>query len=255
MTIPGKVAYRMQQFLTCVTFYTRLPVGRLLYSEPDFAASQWAAPSVGIIIGAVGGIVYAVADFCGLPDSVSAALCLASLIVFTGALHEDGLADTADGLGGGNSKPDKLEIMRDSRLGSYGALALLMSCLIRWSSISAIANPITVSIGLIAAHSASRALIPAFMTYVAPARRDGLSARAGSPQFSASIIALVIGAVVLLSTGLSFAVIAALLLFVIWMTMKLLCEHQIGGQTGDVIGALQQGAEVVILLTAASLLG
>ncbi len=239
-----------QQFLTCLTFYTRFPAGRLIDSEQSFAASQWAAPLVGVVIGSVAGAVFFVADLAGVPAAVSAGLCLAAMIALTGALHEDGLADTADGFGGGSTKTAKLEIMRDSRLGSFGALALILSCLIRWSCLTALANSVAVFAGLVAAHCASRALIPMFMLQVEPARSDGLSAGAGSPDNNTVIVSLMFGVVSLLILGLSSVMVCAALLAGWLFAMKLLCERQIGGQTGDVIGALQQGAEILILIVA-----
>lgn len=239
-----------QQFLICLTLYTRIPAGRLIDTEQDFASSQWAAPLVGIVIGIVAGSVFLVAETAGTPAAVSAGLCLAALILLTGALHEDGLADTADGFGGGSSKTTKLEIMRDSRLGSFGVLALIVSCLIRWACLTALASGGVVFIGLIAAQSASRALIAIFMLRVAPARSDGLSAGAGSPEAGSAIVALLIGVVGLLILGLPAAIISATLLAAWLVGIKFICERQIGGQTGDVIGALQQGAEILVLVVA-----
>ncbi|MEX0345673.1 MAG: adenosylcobinamide-GDP ribazoletransferase [Rhizobiaceae bacterium] len=239
----------VQQFLICLTFYTRIPAGRLIDSEQDFASSQWAAPLVGVVIGMVAGSVFLAAELAAVPASVSAGLCLTALIVLTGALHEDGLADAADGFGGGSSKGEKLEIMRDSRLGSFGALALIVSCLIRWACLTALASGGTVFVGLIAAHCASRAMIPLFMLQVSPARSDGLSAGVVSPDKGTVIVTLLFGIVSLLILGPLAAAVCTALLAGWLVAMKFLCERQIGGQTGDVIGALQQGAEILVLVT------
>lgn len=240
----------LQQILTCLSFYTRLPVGRWLASDNDFAAAQWAAPVAGAFIGLCGGFAYTVSAAVGLPPPVAAVVCIGATIFLTGALHEDGAADTADGFGGGESAKQKLEIMRDSRLGTYGALALLFSVLTRWSAISALIDPLTVMIAVIAAHAASRAVIAEFLLLVPPARNDGLSATVGTFDSGTASISLAIGVGVLFAGGLLFAVGSALLLALWFFALQWLCRRQIGGQTGDVIGALQQGAEVIILVTA-----
>jgi adenosylcobinamide-GDP ribazoletransferase len=176
---------------------------------------------------------------------------LATLII-TGCLHEDGLADTADGFGGGRDGARKLEIMRDSRLGTYGACAIVMSLFLRWAAMSAIASPIAVAAALIAAHVAARAALPAFMRFVLPARTDGLSARAGQPALRCVVIAVLLGVLTLgLVLGLAATAISLVLAAVASLFMARLSVRQIGGQTGDVLGALEQIIEIVILLTAA----
>ena len=101
---------------------TRLPVGWLATSaEPArLADAVWAFPVVGAVVGAIGGAVFWVCARLGMPPAVAAVWTLASMLLVTGALHEDGLADTADGLGGGRTRERKLEIMRDSRIGTFG---------------------------------------------------------------------------------------------------------------------------------------
>src|SRR5690606_40192087 len=110
----------------------------------------------------------------GLPSGPAAALALAAAMLMTGCLHEDGLSDVADGIGGGSTRERKLEIMRDSRIGSYGTAALVISLLLRWSALAALAGPAQVFAAFIAAHCASRALPGALMHVLPPARADGL---------------------------------------------------------------------------------
>ncbi len=254
MIRPGTANLRLQELLVCILFYTRLPVGRWSDQEVDFAAAQWAAPLVGLLIGSVGSLVYFLAASSGVATTVAAALCLGSMILATGALHEDGAADTADGFGGGNTPEQKLDIMRDSRLGTYGALALALSVIIRWASIAALADPATVMVALLSAHAASRALIPLFMIRVKPARSDGLSANAGIVNTSTATVALTIAALALILAGIPFAAISTVCLLLWVITIQSLCKRQIGGQTGDVIGALQQGSEIVVLVVATAAL-
>src|SRR5579863_4322455 len=116
-----------------VSLSTILPVGPVRpLDKGDVAQASWALPVAGLIIGLVGAVVYAIARRLGLPSDSAAVLALAATALSTGAIHEDGLADTADGLGGGRSRDSRLEIMRDSRIGTYGACALGLSILARW---------------------------------------------------------------------------------------------------------------------------
>ena len=159
---------------------TILPVGPAKpLDNGQIATASWALPVAGLVVGLAGAIVYAVSRRIGLPSDPAAVLALSVTVLVTGAIHEDGLADTADGLGGGTSREQKLEIMRDSRIGTYGACALVLSLLARWSALTNIAEPASVATALVAAHIAARAQLPVFMWLIPPARSDGLSAGAG----------------------------------------------------------------------------
>lgn len=238
--------------VACVGFYTRIPVPRSVPLPASFAAAQWAAPLAGLIVGLAGALAMCAALWLGLPATVAAVIALAATMLVTGALHEDGAADVGDGLGGGSTRERKLEIMRDSRVGAYGVCVLGVSLLARWSALAALAaaGGWMVAIALIAAHAAARAPIPAFMAIVAPARLDGLSAGAGRPGREASIAALALGALALLLGGAAFALASAVVLALWFLALRRLAERQIGGQTGDVLGALEQGGEALILMSA-----
>ncbi|NGO50540.1 adenosylcobinamide-GDP ribazoletransferase [Allomesorhizobium camelthorni] len=236
----------------CLVFFTRLPLPHFETKDSVFARAIWAAPVVGLAVALIGGVVYALAAFLGLAAGPAAALALAAAMAATGSLHEDGLSDTADGFGGGKDREKKLEIMRDSRIGAYGACALVFSVLLRWSAISELGSPIAVFCGLIAAHAASRALLPAFMQMLPPARTDGLSAGVGAISSDTAIAAAALGALALLALGLSGAVAAALCLGIVFFLFRALCLSQIGGQTGDTTGALQQAGEITVLLVASA---
>jgi len=235
-------------------FSTRLPIsGGLADDRADFAQTAWAIPIAGAIVGLIGALVYALAQASGLAPLPSAALSLVATMLTTGCLHEDGLADTADGFGGGGSRHDKLEIMRDSRVGTYGACALILSVLLRTSAIANIAAPALVAPALIAAHAASRATMPISMWLVPSARTDGLSATAGSVSRRSVGIASAAGIVALvLAFGLTAGIVLTVLLLLLIGGMAWLCIKQIGGQTGDVLGALEQVGEIIILLAAAA---
>ena len=173
--------------------------------------------------------------------------------MLTGALHEDGLADTADGFFGGRDREEKLAIMRDSRQGTYGVLAIVFSVLLRTAALAGIGDVIHAGLALIAAHAASRAALPAAMWGLAPARPDGLGATAGRPRAGGAIAAALIGtAIILAALGPVRGAIALCLACAIVFALIELARRQIGGYTGDVLGAFQQIGEIVILLAASA---
>ena len=238
-----------------ILFCTRLP---LPHSAPiesrDVARASWAFPVAGVLVGGVGASVYGIVLGVGLPPVLAAALALAATLVVTGCLHEDGLGDTVDGFGGGGYRERKLDIMRDSRLGTYGACALMMSLILRWTAAATIASPVPVALALIAAHASARAALPAFMRFVPQARPDGLSAQAGQPTSRCVTVAALLGVVALgITLGLAATLIGLVLAASVWFFMAWLSVRQIGGRTGDVLGALEQIIEIVILLTAVAM--
>ncbi|CAN7223768.1 adenosylcobinamide-GDP ribazoletransferase [Bradyrhizobium sp. LjRoot220] len=238
------------------SFTTILPFGSpKTMDDGALTRTSWSFPIAGLLVGLVGSTVYAIAQTLGLAPSPAAMLALASTVIVTGALHEDGLADTADGLGGGPTRERKLEIMRDSRIGTYGVCALLISLVLRWSALTAIATPRSIAIALLLAHAAARAGLPIFMALVPPARTDGLSAGAGRPAGPNAAIALGLGAMVLVvGFGPGKAILAVILLAFIGLMTAWLAIKQIGGQTGDILGTFEQLGETAILLMAAVLL-
>lgn len=253
---PPSLASLLRDIAAALGFYTRLPVDPGGESGRSFAESLWAAPVAGAVVGlGVGGAVW-LGMWLGLPAPLAAAFGLGIGIALTGALHEDGLADTADGFGGGGTADDKLAIMRDSRVGSYGVLALGLSLILRWAALSALAEASAVDalLAAVAAHAASRATLPALIAALPPARKDGLSAGIGAVGSRTALAALGLGFAFLLACGLAFAVVAALLAGLAAVIVARLALRQIGGQTGDVLGAAQQAGEIAVLSAAAAFL-
>lgn len=241
-------------FKISLIFFTRLPVGhRTPIERTDLARASWAAPLVGAIVGLLGACAYWLSYRIGLPPLAAAALALATTMLATGCLHEDGLADVADGFGGGTTRERKLEIMRDSRIGTYGVCALALSLVSRASALASLTEPALVLFALVAAHTAARAPLPAFMALIPPARSDGLSASVGRPPQESIAAAAFIGIIAL---GISFSITAGVVTLVLLLSgcvfMAWICVKQIGGQTGDVLGALEQVCETMILLSAAA---
>ncbi|MGF1561993.1 MAG: adenosylcobinamide-GDP ribazoletransferase [Geminicoccaceae bacterium] len=232
-----------------VQFLTRLPVPLGRAPGNDLLAPAAALfPVVGALIGALVGALYAAVSLLGLPTLPAAILALSAMILLTGALHEDGLADVADGFGGGKNAAQKLEIMRDSRIGSYGVIALMLALFARLIALAGLWDPYYAALVLICAASASRAAMVPVMQLLPPARRDGLAARATPPKaahtLSASAIACLLTFLLLPPGTAAVALVATALgpLALAWLALR-----QIGGHTGDVLGAVQQVAEIGFL--------
>jgi adenosylcobinamide-GDP ribazoletransferase len=253
----------LTDLLVCLRFFTRLPLPALAFEhgrpERSLADAAAAVPLAGAVLGVIAACVLVAACGVGLPTTLAAALAVAVLVAVTGALHEDGLADCADGFGGGTTRERKLEIMRDSRIGTFGACALVLSLFIRIEAMAAIAaqSAWLATASLVAAASLSRAACLLPLALLAPARTDGLGAMSGRPQ-SASVM-LAFGAAALLATpalavGASAPRVlgAALAAVLAGLAMSALAHRQIGGATGDVAGAAQQLADVAVLLVIAA---
>ena len=250
--------------LACLRFYTRLPIPALAF-EPaphdltDFGRAIRATPLAGALIGGIGAACLCVGFLTHLPSGVRAGLALGALILTTGVFHEDGLADTADGLGGGATRERKLEIMKDSRVGSYGAAALALSLLLRFAALSALSENGAgrAAAALVAAHAASRAagLLP--LALLEPARRDGAAFAAARPLpgalLTAGALALGIGLLpVVAGVGVGQTIASLVAGALASLAMTWIAARQIGGQTGDIAGAAQQLAEIAILCVLAA---
>jgi adenosylcobinamide-GDP ribazoletransferase len=252
MTSTSLIEDRVEELKAALVFCTRLPLFRTVpVAAAAVGKAAWAFPLAGLVVGLIGALVYGLAHRFGVPAWPAAALAVGATLLATGALHEDGLADTADGFGGGNSRERKLAIMRDSRIGTYGVCALALSLLLRVGALASLPSAHAVVWTLIAAHAAARATMPALMLLLPPARSDGLSHDAGQPAGASVAAAAAIGfVVVVFCLHLGHAVAALILLAAIVALMAWLATRQIGGQTGDVLGALEQVGEIAVLLVA-----
>jgi adenosylcobinamide-GDP ribazoletransferase len=251
MTNGASISGLSTDLKTGLAFLTRLPLVRSATGD-DVVRASWTFPVIGAGVGAFGALIYWLMHALELHVFVCGVVAVAATLLITGCLHEDGLADTADGFGATGTSARKLEIMRDSQIGTYGAAALTLSLMLRAGAIASLADSALAAPALIAAHAGARAALPVFMRRVPRARQDGLSAEAGTPPQRRSVAAVLIGLVVLfLCLGLSATLIAFALLAVALGLMAWLSIRQIGGQTGDVLGALEQISEILILLTAA----
>jgi adenosylcobinamide-GDP ribazoletransferase len=229
---------------------TRLPVPAGIRG----ARAAWAWPVAGLIVATLAGLAGWLALALGLVPGVAAALVLALMALLTGAMHEDGLADSADGLFGGWEPARRLEIMRDSRIGTYGTLAVLYVALARWAALSFLMATGHILAPLLTAAVLSPAALPVVMHAQPPARSDGLAVATGAPPRLTVIFGLLLAlAIGLLLTG--WAVIPATLAVAgATLLVALTAQARIGGQTGDILGATQQLAELAVLASLCALI-
>jgi len=241
---------RRHDALLALVFLTRLPI-KLPCSPPEGATARMMAwfPLAGAVVGAIGAVVYALLHWGGASPIVAAVVAVAAMVFTTGAMHEDGLADTFDGLGGGRDKERKLEIMRDSRLGSYGAVALILALAARVAVVADIEASWDVARVLIATGAWSRAALPMIAVFCDPARPDGLARMCGRPPKGEAVFAVILGLVVTIATLGSLSAAAVALGAVAAGLVVAVARRQIGGYTGDVLGAAQQIGEIAILVT------
>ena len=217
---------------------TRLPVGRLGGYVPELAAAKWAFPLAGLIVGGSLAGAYITLNSWGLPAGLAAILALAAGMMMTGGLHEDGLADCADGFGGGQSRDQKLEIMKDSRVGSYGVLALILVIAARIMALAALPATAQSLIFLISLAMVSRLMMVVYLNWLPSARSEGLGYQAGKDGGLSVVVAAVLCVPALMYSGglilFSLAALCGTAVIVGWTA-----NRQIGGQTGDVCGAVQ----------------
>lgn len=244
----------------CVRFFSRLPLPRLGGFDdpaalPDFTRSARAAPLASLVVALPAALIGLGLGLTHLPVMATGLLVAAALSIVTGALHEDGLSDLADGFFGGATPERRLEIMKDSRIGAFGALALIGAFGLRATLIAGLIDrlgPLAAMTVLLGVEAASRALMVWQWSRLPPARPGGLGARFGTPSIRASLTAITLGAACLapaaflvpaanLALGLLLAVAAV-------HGLGRLAIGKIGGQTGDVLGAVQQLGLLAMLI-------
>jgi len=255
MRIPGLSDgdRRIGELVLALRFFTRLPLGTAAAPEPGaLARASWAFPVAGIVVGIVCALAYAVADLLAVPPLAIALVAIGAGAVVTGALHEDGLADTADAWGG-RDPAERLAIMRDSRSGAYAIVAVVLSIALRAAAVAALPGKGAALAAFLAAHAVARGGLPAVLFLLPAARSDGLGAAAGVPELGEVLWSLAIAAIVALAALGIVAGIGALLFAGIAMAaMAYLARRQFGGHTGDVLGAIEQKGETAMLLAAAA---
>jgi adenosylcobinamide-GDP ribazoletransferase len=238
-------------FGAALGFLTRIPVRAAGHDEARVTRAVPWFPVVGALVGVLVGAVYAAAGS-WLPSLAAATLAVGSGLLVTGAFHEDGLGDTADALAGGWTREERLRIMRDPRLGTFGVSAVAVSLLLRASTIASL-GPWDAAAALVAAHALARAASVGLMRIVPNATGEGLGAtytRAVLPRQVA--LAATAGVVIAASILGVLAVPLALAAATGALVVGFLAKRKIGGLTGDILGAAEQAAEVLVLLLAAA---
>lgn len=254
-------AFRLFTDLALVLrFFTRLPLPlpAAATSRP-LACAAWAFPLVGPVTGGIGAGTIVLALLCGLPPWCAAFLALAVTAALTGALHEDGLADTADGLWGGHDPARRLAIMRDSHIGTYGVLALLLATGLKAAALAELMHrtgPYGAMAALIAAHSIGRAMMAVVMGLFPLAGRSGLAAAAGHAGRVGPVIACLLAAAIAFAlTGPWLTLAAFLSALLLALGLGWLAQRRIGGYSGDILGAVEQIGETAVLLAILAMTG
>lgn len=250
----------LRRIATAATFLTRLPlVARYASGDPqELARSVRWFPLVGAGVACLGAAVLQLAlGF--LPIGIAAALALAAMVAVTGAFHEDGFVDAADGLFGGMTPARRLEIMKDSRIGTFGGAALMLMLLLRWQALIALPLAHLLS-ALVAAHALGRAATP-ILALCLPYVREGASNKPvaegvrGGDLAIALLVASALGAPLLIALGPGGSLTLALVSALVLAALGTLYWRKISGITGDCLGAATQTLEIVILLVAIAWLG
>ena len=243
-----------RDLLVAASLLTRFPTPASFDTGSErIAGSSWAWPVIGAIVGLVAGIAGASLGWLGIDRGLAAIAALGVLVLLTGAMHEDGLADTLDGLAGGSTSEKRLAIMKDSHIGVFGATGLALVLLGRWSAMSELGGLQLIAV-LLTSSCASRLPVVLAMTVLPPARESGLSASIGRPSGQIALLATAVTAIACLA-ALGVAGLAAVFIaFVGAVPVCFLARQLIGGQTGDVLGASQQFAELAVLAMLASII-
>lgn len=244
-----------------IAFLSRVPVPQRHFAGHDGRLSRAvrAFPLAGMLIVLPSAALAALLSAFHAPPALLAFATLALQVLVTGALHEDGLSDSADGIGGGRDRDSALAIMKDSRAGSYGVVALILSFGIRAAAIAALAAALTPSglgMALIAVAAASRTAMVWHWSLLPPARRDGVAASVGEPARGATGFALASGILITTLLLLPHAAMPSLVLALAAAVAAVLAFNRvamrkIGGHTGDTIGATEQLAEMSVLFALA----
>ena len=253
--LAARALHQCRLFFIALQFFTRVPIPRWVGFEPHWLhhASRY-FPLVGVLVGAVCAAVYAGAAWLW-PAPLAAILATAAGIYLTGAFHEDGFADMCDGFGGGQTPARVLEIMKDSRIGAYGAIGIMLMLGLKCAALATMA-PVTACAALLLAHPLSRLAAASLIWRLDYARADGKAKPMAQHMTGAELcvaIACVLVPALLLGAGgflawraIGIACVSAAAA-ALWLGAK--CVRRIGGYTGDCLGAVQQVAEVAIYLS------
>lgn len=238
----------LRYFFTALGYFTRVPVPRWVGYEPHYlnAAARY-FPLVGVLVGGLAALVY-LAALHVFPPGVAVLLSMAASLLVTGAFHEDGLADCCDAFGGAYTREDVLRIMHDSRIGAFGAIALMIALALKWQTLAAL-PPLRAAGLMIAAHAASRTAAISYLVTLDYVRAEG-KAKPVAQRLSGAAFALaaLFGLPALFWPDWRFGCAALMLLVVLRLAMGRYFLRRIGGYTGDCLGFAQQIFELAVYL-------
>jgi adenosylcobinamide-GDP ribazoletransferase len=250
------IASELRLFRIALQFLTQLPAGAIEDWPPDWLArSAKYMPLVGALIGAIAGASIILAAIF-LPEPLPTVVGLITAIAVTGALHEDGLADTVDAFGGGRTRERRLEIMKDSRIGTYGTLALISVLALKGAALAAV-DPVSAALVMIAGHAGAR-LAPVLTIWALPHAGNGgskVSEKTSETTLIEISIAILFGLIpgLILLPAIAFAIATSAALIAA-AVIALIAKCKIGGYTGDVLGAVEQVFETAFFIAAASVI-
>ena len=249
----NRLSEQLNLWWIAVAFFTRIPVpASVEFSQASLNRASRYFPAVGWLIGALCATALWLLMLV-FPQDVAVLISIAISLLLTGCFHEDGLADTCDGLGGGWTREQKLSIMKDSRIGTYGAAALWVSLTLKFVVLSQLINPV---LALLVAHPLSRIIPTVFiaaMSYVSDADTSKAKPLAESGSGADTAIAIITGLTALIFINNPFIIL--LVLLVLAGVAYVFLKRQIGGFTGDALGAVQQVSELAIYLSLLALSG
>lgn len=243
---------QLNLFFNALIFFTRIPSPiKIEYSPEILNRSSRYYSLVGVVVGGVAGVIYYGSSFL-FNHNIAILLSMISTVVITGAFHEDGFADSCDGLGGGYEKEQVLEIMKDSRIGTFGSIGLLLIILLKFFALLAI-NPLVIIPTMIVGHCFSRAISAGFIfscEYVSSTKSKS-KPLANKMKLKDFLLNLLVGyAVIFILFPQQYVMIGAItaLLLMCCLLISIYIKKRIGGYTGDILGAIQQILEVLIYL-------
>ena len=242
-----------RDFVRAATFLTRIPfqIDEAEAARP-LATAALGFPLVGLMVGVIGAIAFVIANAVGLPQLASALIAVAATALVAGGLHEEGLANTMDGLLSGKDRDNSLHIMRESALGKFGMLSLIFVVGLKVAAIEAL-EPGMAAASLVAAEVAGRTVLPVVLMLIPPARAEGLSFQAGRPRKENATLTLLLGsALVMLMLGIGSGLVTVVIIAALCALMTRVATLRLGGHTGDALGAIEQITATAVLLTAAA---
>lgn len=246
-----------RNFLLALQFFTRIQVPSFDdFKETDLNQSAKYFPFIGVLVGGFGAVVYLLASYL-VTNGVAVLLSMAATIYLTGAFHEDGLADSADGLGGGWDKARILSIMQDSRLGTFGAVALFFALFVKFQLLVSLPQG-WVPYALIIAHALSRLMAVLIMCTLSYVKPDGKAKPLATSMNRADVaVASAFGVLPIMLLWCTLSEVVSGLILVLhlivptllaWLWWRAKIKHWLGGYTGDCLGATQQLTELTIYL-------